>query len=78
MDTAILENNEAKYHMTEGGSKLLFPNCVNLFGTYGDGPRVIDVLEGTMEYPPYFDPWTKAFLDECKRLPTIPAHDSTA
>ena len=77
MDTAILENNEAKYHMTEGGSKLLSPNYVNLFGTFGDGPRVIDVLDGTMEYPADFDPWTKTFLDECKRLPTVSAHEST-
>ena len=71
MEPAILSNNEAKYHMCEGGSILLEPESIELLGKYGEGPRVIDVLDGCMDYPDSFDSSTRAFLDACKRDPTV-------
>ena len=45
MEKIILLTNELKYHQTEhSGSQLLDEEFIELFGTHGDGPRVIDVL----------------------------------
>ena len=38
IDAAILENNEKKYHMTEGSSQLLTNEAIELFGKYHYAP----------------------------------------
>ena len=77
MEKIILMSNEKKYHQTEGcGSQLLDDEFVELFGNYGDGPRVIDVLLGDIELPANTTDATKEFLQACQQDPTF-IHPST-
>ena len=47
---------------------------MSLFGDYANGSRVIDVLDGSMEFPPTMSKATKEFLAACKRVPDPSAH----
>jgi len=52
VENAIIQSNEFKYHQTEGGSQLLEPCLTCNIGTFDDGPRVNDILDGTYTAPP--------------------------
>jgi len=67
VEKAIIESNERKYHQTEGGSQLLEPFLTRDIGTFGDGPRVTDILDGTYIPPPSSTDATISFLQACKR-----------
>jgi len=67
VEKAIIECNERKYHQTEGGSQLLEPFLTRDIGTFGDGPRVTDILDGTYIPPPLSTDATISFLQACKR-----------
>ena len=72
----ILSTNESKYHQTEGcGSQLMDDDFVNLFGSHGEGPRVIDViLLGDVDLPAHTSEATRDFLNACKSdLTSFPA-----
>jgi len=66
VEKAIIESNERKYHQTEGGSQLLEPFSRDI-GTFGDGPIVTDILDGTYIPPPSSTNATISFLQACKR-----------
>jgi len=53
-------NGTGKYHQTEGGSQLLEPFLTLDIGTFGDGPRVTGILDGTYTAPPSSLPATVA------------------
>ena len=42
-----------------------------MFGHYGEGPRVVDVLLGTVDLPSSTTASTRDFLQACKINPTI-------
>jgi sensor c-di-GMP phosphodiesterase-like protein len=62
VEKAIMEENERKFHQTEGGSQLLSARFVRDIGKFGDGPAVPEVLAGTYVYPPETTDATKDFL----------------
>ena len=61
----IAKSNEAKYHATEGSSQLHQKEFTDRLGTYGDGPQIKEVLNGTFTYPSTCSQDTKDFLDNC-------------
>ena len=67
VETAIIQSNEHKYHQTEGGLQLLEPFLTQNIGTFGDGPKVNEILDGSYTPPPSLTDATIAFLEACKR-----------
>jgi len=67
VEAAIIKSNERKYHQTEGGSQLIEPFLTRDIGTFGDGPKVTEILDGTYSPPPESTDATIAFLEACKR-----------
>lgn len=47
LERLIIQENERKYHQTEGSIDLLRRDFINKLGSFGDGPEVDDVLKGT-------------------------------
>ena len=47
VESAVMRENERKYHQTEGGSELLDGVFQNDFGSFGEGPAIDEVLQGT-------------------------------
>lgn len=71
IEKLLLDTNELKYHQTEdGGSQLLDQEFIDLFGHYGEGPRVVDVLLGDATLPQSTSQATRDFLTACKIDPT--------
>ena len=66
VEKAIIKSNEKRYHQTEGGSQLISDAMVQDLGSYGDGPRVEEVLNGTYTPPPGTSEATKDFLQACQ------------
>ena len=62
MEAYILQENEAKFHQTEGWSPLLEGTLLEDLGLMGDGPRVPDVLNGTYVPPQEVSDATKLWL----------------
>ena len=71
VEDALLDTHREKYHQTEGSSGFLTPEGMALFGSFGEGPRVIDVLEGSFQSPPFISPATNNFFLACKRDTTV-------
>ena len=67
VESAILSNNRAKYRQCKGGSEFLSEPCLRLFGHYGEGPRVIDVLDNDYPLPSTLSASTVDFINTCKR-----------
>ena len=65
LEHAIIKENKAKYHQTEGTCPFFKPPLKKDFGHLGKGPKTQAVLEGT--YQPNFDlsPQTKDFIKLC-------------
>lgn len=66
VENAIIKSNERKYHQTEGSSQLIPDAIVQDLGSFGDGPRVEQVLNGTYIPPPGTSEATKDFLQACQ------------
>jgi len=62
VESAVMRENELKYHQTEGGSHLLDGVFQNDFGSFGEGPAIDEVLQGTYIIPPHATQATKDFL----------------
>lgn len=77
VERLIIQENERKYHQTEGGTELLNQEFLDKLGQYGEGPEVDNVLNGTFEYPDNTSPATKEFLQHCKRVDQLPPPDSS-
>ena len=67
IEKAIMENNEKKFHQTEGTSELLSDEFTQLFGHYGEKSEIEKVTEGTFEIPDSVTEETKAFLKACAK-----------
>ena len=50
MESLILQENEKKYHQTEGGTQLHQPEFIKRLGRYANGPEVDQILLGTFEF----------------------------
>jgi len=72
VEAAVIQENEWKYHQTEGGSQLLDDVFRVNFGSFGEGPEIDAVLNGTYELPAHVSQATQDFLAACKR-PDQPA-----
>jgi len=66
VESAVMRENERKYHQTEGGSQLLDSIFQKDFGSFGEGPAMDEVLQGTYAIPPHATQATKYFLEACK------------
>ena len=66
IEKLIADENEAKYHQTEGGSQLLTKPFLKNLGEFGNGPEVINMLNGSYVPPTSSSLTIKSFLDECK------------
>ena len=78
IETAIIEENEKKYHQTEGTSQITSPILLPLLGKHGEGPAIDQILNGTFNPPPGISQSTIDFLQECKlpdNAPPIPTPD---
>jgi len=62
VESAVMRENERKYHQTEGGSQLLDGVFQNDFGSFGEGPAIEAVLQGTYRIPPRASQATRDFL----------------
>jgi len=63
VESAVMRENERKYHQTEGGSQLLDSVFQKDFGSFGEGPAIDEVLQGTYTIPPHATQATKDFPD---------------
>jgi len=72
MEATVIMENERKYHQTEGGSQLLDDVFWVDFSSFGEGPAIDAVLNGTYEPPAHSTQATKDFLAACKK-PDQPA-----
>jgi hypothetical protein len=52
IEAAIIEENEKKYHQTEGTSQITSPLLLPLLGKHGEGPAIDQILNGTFNPPP--------------------------
>lgn len=69
VESKIIEENVKKYHQTEsGGCQFLDDEYRELFGDYGEGPAVPDVLAGTFVIPESATQDTRAFIEACAYL----------
>ena len=66
MEAAILAENKAKFHQTEGWCPLLEGRLAQDLGLMGDGPKVPEVLRGTYRCPPGTSVYTKKWLKHMK------------
>ena len=66
VESAVMRENERKYHQTEGGSQLLDSIFQKDFGSFGEGPAMDEVLQGTYAIPPHATKATRDFLEACK------------
>jgi len=66
VESAVMRENERKYHQTEGGSQLLDGVFQKDFGSFGEGPAIDEVSQGTYTIPPHATQATKDFLQACK------------
>jgi hypothetical protein len=66
IEAAIIEENEKKYHQTEGTSQITSPLLLPLLGKHGEGPAIDQILNGTFNPPPGISQSTIDFLHECK------------
>jgi len=55
--------NENTIKLAEGGSQLIEPFLTRDISTFGDGPKVDDILDGTYSPPPESTDATIAFLE---------------
>ena len=78
VESAIIQSNERKYHQTEGGPQLIEPFLTRDIGTFGDGPKVDDILDGTYSPPPASTDATVAFLEACKRPDNLTPNTPTS
>ena len=67
MEKVIATSNELKWHQTEGGSQLHSDSFISKLGSFGNGPDVNKVLDGTFNSPPGTSVATKDFLNACRR-----------
>ena len=67
VEVAVIQENERKYHQTEGGSQLLDDVFKVDFGSFGEVLEIDAVLNGTYEPPAHASQPTKVFLTACKR-----------
>ena len=66
IEAAIIEENEKKYHQTEGTSQITSPLLLPLLGKHGEGPAIDQILNGTFNPPPGISQSTIDFLHKCK------------
>lgn len=68
VERLIIQENEWKYHQTDGSTDLLSQDFLDKLGQYEEGPEVDDVLNGTFESSKYFtshntvNEWNKFLL----------------
>jgi len=67
IETAIMEENEKKFHQTEGFCPLLEAQLLLDIRYFGDGPQVDKILDGTYIPPPGTDDGTVNYLKAMKR-----------
>lgn len=75
VERLIIQENEQKYHQTEGSTDLLSQDFFEKLGQYGEGPEVDDVLNGSFEFPPNTSQATIDFIQHCKRVEQLPPPD---
>jgi hypothetical protein len=73
METCILQENESKYHQTEGTSQLQTGHLLQDFGTMGNGAQVEVLMAGNYTAPGGTSPITREFLHLMKRPLTVKA-----
>lgn len=66
MEKAILQENEDKFHQTEGWCPLLHGQLALDLGLIGDGPKIMEVFEGTYECPHGTSQYTRKWLEHMK------------
>ena len=66
MEKVYAESNEKQWHQTEGGSQLLEREFIRKLGTYGEGPEMHKVMDGSFIYPNCTTPATKEYITACK------------
>ena len=71
IEEALLANNRRKYHQTEGACEFHSAQSVEVLGTCGDGPRVIDILEDRFPIPSFYSDATREFIQACRRDPSV-------
>ena len=66
METAIANENRAKYHQTESSCPFMHPPLREHFGDLGIGTKTKEVLEGNYTPPDHLSQHTKDYLELCK------------
>jgi hypothetical protein len=65
IEQLIAQENEAKYHQTEGGSQLLDPVFIDSLGSFGEGKDIPSVLDGTYIPPIEASTATADYISAC-------------
>ena len=65
IESLIIDENDKKYHQTEGGSQFLEPEFLASLGNYGEGPDINKVLNGTYTCPQSASIDTADFIHTC-------------
>ena len=65
IEQLIAQENEAKYHQTEGGSQLLDPVFIDSLGSFGEGKDIPSVLDGTYVPPIEASTATADYISAC-------------
>ena len=66
MEKYIMEENEEKFHQTEGWSPLLQGQLAKDIGLFGEGPKVQDILDGNYRVPDGYHPSVQRWIDTLK------------
>lgn len=71
IEKCILQENERKYHQTEGTGQLQKGQLLRDFGTMGNGPQTVALLSGNYSAPKGLSIATREFLNLMKRPATV-------
>ena len=66
MEKYIMQENEEKFHQTEGWSPLLKGQLAKDIGLLGDGPEVQNILDGKYRVPDGYHPSVQRWIDTLK------------
>jgi hypothetical protein len=71
LETAIIKENEMKFHQTEGWCPLTRGRLLQDIGLCGTGCHAQDILAGSYTPPSGTSKYTKSFLSACKKPSTF-------
>ena len=71
METAIIRENQCKYHQTESSCPFLRPPLYQQFGPLGNAEPVDAVAEGNYKCPSAVDDYTKEYIKACEQKPQV-------